>query len=124
MPNPFIHVELNSTDPVAARQFYQGMFDWELKDLPLPGGSDGQIYTAINVGGGTGGGMMQQQMPGAPSSWLAYVLVPDIEAATEKARGLGATIVKEVTEVPNMGWISILRDPTGAMLGLWQFTKR
>jgi predicted enzyme related to lactoylglutathione lyase len=28
--------------------------------------------------------------------------------------------MKEVTEVPGMGWFSIITDPTGAVLGLWQ----
>ena len=59
-------------------------------------------------------------MPGAPSAWLAYVEVADIAAATGKARSLGAKIMQDVTEVVGMGWMSILIDPTGAVLGLWQ----
>jgi hypothetical protein len=41
-------------------------------------------------------------------------------AATKKARALGATVTKDVDEVKDMGWLSIIADPTGAMLGLWQ----
>jgi predicted enzyme related to lactoylglutathione lyase len=78
------------------------------------------VYTMIKVGKGTGGGMMKQLIPGAPSSWLAYVEVADIKASTQKAKSLGATIMKDVTEVMGMGWLTILTDPTGAMLGLWQ----
>jgi len=63
---------------------------------------------------------MKHPVPGAPSSWLAYVEVSDIHAATKKAASLGATIVRDVTEVMNMGWLSIIVDPTGAALGLWQ----
>ena len=74
----------------------------------------------VEVGDGTGGGMMKQLMPGAPSAWLAYVAVPDIEAATKKAKSLGAKVMKDVTEVTGMGWLSIIVDPTGAMLGLWK----
>ena len=59
-------------------------------------------------------------MPGAPSAWLAYVLVDDIAAATEKARSLGATVIRDVTEVMGAGWLSIIVDPTGATLGLWK----
>ena len=59
-------------------------------------------------------------VPGAPSAWLAYVEVADIAAATQKARSLGATIMQDVTEVMGMGSFSILVDPTGAALGLWQ----
>jgi uncharacterized protein len=80
----------------------------------------GMTYTLIDVGEGTGGGMMQHPMPGAPSMWMAYVLVDDVAAATQKAKSLGATVMREVTEIPNEGSFSIIVDPTGAMLGLFQ----
>jgi hypothetical protein len=31
--------------------------------------------------------------------------------------------MKDTTEVPGMGWFSIITDPTGAPLGLWQNKK-
>jgi uncharacterized protein len=114
--NPFVHVELNSTDVNKAKAFYGKLFDWKLEEAPMPGGT----YTMIGVGEGTGGGMMKQMIPGAPSSWLAYVGVDDIEASTKKAKSLGAIVMKDVTEVPGFGWLSIIVDPTGAMLGLWK----
>jgi predicted enzyme related to lactoylglutathione lyase len=116
MANPFVHVELNTTDVANAKTFYGKLFDWKLEDVPMGSGS----YTMIKVGEGTGGGLLKHPMPGAPSTWLAYVLVDDIAAATKKAKSLGATIVKDVTEVMGAGWLSIITDPTGATLGLWK----
>ena len=81
-------------------------------------------YTLIGVGEGTGGGMMKNPIPDAPSAWMAYVVVDDLKAATSKAKSLGATVMKDVTEVPNMGSFSIITDPTGAMLGLWETKKK
>jgi predicted enzyme related to lactoylglutathione lyase len=63
-------------------------------------------------------------MPGGQSFWLSYVLVDDIEASTKKAKSLGATVMKDVTEVMGMGWLSIIVDPTGAVLGLWKAKPR
>jgi hypothetical protein len=121
MGNPFVHAELNTTDLEKSKAFYGKLFDWKYEDIP---GADGFDYTSIGVGEtggyGTGGGMLRQRMPGAPSAWMPYVLVDDIQAATKKARSLGATILKDVTEVPGMGSLSILTDPTGAVIGLWQ----
>jgi predicted enzyme related to lactoylglutathione lyase len=116
MANPFVHVELNTTDVNKAKSFYGGLFNWTLEDVPMGPGS----YTIIKVGEGTGGGIMKHPVPGAPSAWLAYVLVDDIAAATKKAKSLGATVMKDVTEVMGMGSLSIVIDPTGAALGLWQ----
>ncbi len=56
MGNPFVHVELSSTDPAAAKAFYGELFSWQLEDTEMPVGT----YTMINPGDGTGGGMMRQ----------------------------------------------------------------
>jgi predicted enzyme related to lactoylglutathione lyase len=117
MGNPFVHIELNTIDVAEAKSFYGSLFDWKLEDTPMgPAGS----YTMIRVGSGTGGGIMKHPMPGAGSIWIPYVHVEDIKAATEKAKSLGGKIIKDVTEVPNAGWLSIFIDPTGGVLGLWK----
>jgi len=116
MANPFVHIELNTSDPEKAKSFYGSLFDWKLADMPMPLGT----YTTIDVGEGTGGGMMKHPMPGAPSVWIPYVIVDDVAAATQKAKSLGAEVIRDVTEVPDMGWFSIILDPTGAALGLWK----
>jgi predicted enzyme related to lactoylglutathione lyase len=121
MANAFVHVELNTTDVDKAKAFYGKLFEWTLEDIPM---GDSGAYTLIKVEKGTGGGMMKQLIPGAPSAWLPYVEVQDIKAATKKAQSLGAKIMKDVTEVMDMGWLSILVDPTGAMLGLWMSKPR
>src|SRR5271166_1095289 len=107
MGNPFVHVELNTTDLEKAKAFYGQLFDWTLEDMP----AGDMAYTMIKVGGGTGGGMMKHPMPGAPSVWIPYIEVADIEAATKKAQALGAMIYKDVTEAMGMGWFSIIGDP-------------
>ena len=71
MANPFVHVELATTDVAKAKSFYQSLFDWTLKDEDMGGG---MIYTMIGVGEGTGGGMMKHPMPehghrGCPTCW-------------------------------------------------------
>jgi predicted enzyme related to lactoylglutathione lyase len=111
-------VELNTSDPQKAKAFYSKLFQWQLEDVPnsaVPNGS----CTIIKVGTGTGGGIMKQ-IPGGPAGWLAYVEVHDIHAATEKAKSLGGKVMKDVTEVMGMGWLSFIQDPTGAILGLWK----
>jgi len=119
--NPFVHVELNSPDPEKAKAFYSKLFQWQLEDIPNPAVPSNN-YTLIKVGSGTGGGIMKQ-IPGGPSGWLAYVEVDDIQAATQKAKSLGGMIMKDVTEVMGMGWLSFIQDPTGAVLGLWKTKK-
>jgi predicted enzyme related to lactoylglutathione lyase len=119
MANPFVHVELMSTDVGKAKSFYGKLFDWTLEDMPM----ETMTYTIIKVGEGTGGGLMKNPIPDSPSLWVAYVLVDDVRAATDKAKSLGGTVMKDVTEIAGMGSFSIVTDPTGAMLGLWETKK-
>ncbi len=114
MANPFVHIELHTQDPERAKKFYRELFDWKYEDVP------DMDYTIINVGEGTGGGMMKSPMPDALPQWVPYVLVDDISASTEKAKSLGATVLADVTEIPGMGSFSMLVDPTGAAFALWQ----
>ena len=58
-----------------AKEFYGKLFTWNLEDMPM---GPGMTYTTISPGEGTGGGMMRQMIPNAPSSWLAYVTVDDV----------------------------------------------
>jgi predicted enzyme related to lactoylglutathione lyase len=114
MANPFVHIELETKDSEKSKKFYTSMFDWNLEEIPS------MDYTIIKVGEGTGGGMMKKPDPDIPDMWLPYILVDDVAASTKKAKSLGATIAKDITEVPDMGWFSVIIDPTGAAFGLWQ----
>jgi predicted enzyme related to lactoylglutathione lyase len=58
--------------------------------------------------------------PGTPSHWLAYVGVDDVRASTRKARELGAKVLVDVLEVGDFGIMSVIADPTGATLAMWQ----
>jgi predicted enzyme related to lactoylglutathione lyase len=52
-------------------------------------------------------------------AWIPYAQVDDVDAATKKAQKLGATVLKERTRGP-AGEFSIVRDPGGAAIALWQ----
>ena len=116
MGNPFVHMELMSTDVGKVKTFYGKLFDWNLEDVKTPD----TTYTIIKVGEGTGGGIMKNPVPGAPSMWVPYVVVDDLKAATAKAVALGGKLMKDVTEVMGMGSFTLITDPAGGMLGLWK----
>jgi uncharacterized protein len=123
MANPFVQVELVTQDLQKSRDFYGQLFDWKLEHVLM----GPEPYTLIGVGkdsGGVGGLMMKSPVAGVPTFWLSYVLVDDVKASMEKAKSLGATVIRDVTEVPNTGWFSIIQDPQGAVLGLWKANRQ
>jgi uncharacterized protein len=100
MANPFVHVELNTTDVDKAKEFYSKLFEWELEDKAMgPSGS----YTTIKVGAGTGGGLLKNPMPGVPSFWLAYVEVDDIREGDEEGRISGREDCEELDRSSGYG---------------------
>jgi len=115
MANTFVHLELNTTDLKKAQAFYSGLFGWKFDDMDMgPGG----VYSTFKPDSGPGGGMYTaQDMPGG---WLAYVGVDDIKAATAKAKSLGAEIHVDSQEIPQVGWMTIMNDPTGARVAMFQ----
>ena len=110
--------EICTRDPEASKKFYTDMFGWESQDMPMPTGS----YTMFNTGGRPVAGLVQlpPEAEKAPTAWMGYITVENLTEAVEKARGLGASICKDVTELP-MGSFAIVTDPQGATFGLWQF---
>ena len=114
MANPFVHIELNTPDALTAKTFYRELFDWQFQDMDM--GETG-VYSVFKPDSGPGGGLMS--VPGN-HGWLCYVGVHDIHASTEKARSLGATVLHDSQEIPLVGWMSILQDPTGCSIAMFQ----
>ena len=114
MPNPFVHLELCTSDTQKAKDFYSKLFDWKFTDNDM----GNMMYSTFKTDSGPGGGIYS--MPNMPTAWLAYVGVDDIKASTDQASSLGATILNGPMEIPNVGWMIVLKDPTGAVIALFQ----
>ena len=115
MANPFVHLELNTTDLAKAKEFYGTLFGWKFDDMDM--GPSG-IYSTFKPESGPGGGMMS--MKEGNHAWLPYVGVEDINAATEKAKSLGATVCMGPQEIPNVGRYATCSDTEGNAFGLFQ----
>lgn len=113
----FVFTELHASDVHKARAFYAALLGWEYREVL--GVAD---YALIHSSGATFGAVAAAK-PGA-SSWLAYVGVDDVEAATARARALGATIEVECRVFGRFGTLSVIIDPVGARVGLWQEASR
>jgi uncharacterized protein len=101
-----------------ARAFYGGLLGWMYRDVAMPSES----YAFISVDGTTVGGIASTR--GSASSWLPYVGVADVGATTAKARALGGEIEIDRQAFLGLGTLSVIRDPTGARVGLWQEARR
>jgi uncharacterized protein len=111
--------ELTSTDIERALPFYRDVFGWETRRSPMPGGPD---YIEFQLGGQSVAGawaMDPSQMRGAPSQWMVYFAVKDVDAAFRTAIDNGAREVNAPQAYPG-GTFAIVTDPQGAAFGLLQ----
>jgi predicted enzyme related to lactoylglutathione lyase len=53
-----------------------------------------------------------------PARWQHYIETPDLDATTEEAIGLGATVQTPPVTLPNGGRYALLSDPQGAAFAL------
>ena len=111
--NPLVHLELHTGNLPRACGFYTRAFGWRAERVHVGAGS----YLALGLGREVSGGVVECEAEG--SLWLPYVEVPDLCAATERARELGAAVIVDRREGP-AGWRSVIEAPAGSEIALWQ----
>jgi hypothetical protein len=52
-----------------------------------------------------------------PESWMSFLAVDDVDARVAKAIAAGAKLMLPVFDVPNVGRIAMLMEPSGAGIG-------
>jgi predicted enzyme related to lactoylglutathione lyase len=111
-------IELMTTDAPAAMSFYQQLFGWQPSQA-MDMGDQGK-YQMFDRGPRMIGGMMNKpkEMAQAPPAWAIYFRVPDINAAVERVKANGGTILNGPLEVPGGDWILNAMDPQGAAFSL------
>jgi predicted enzyme related to lactoylglutathione lyase len=88
--------ELNSSDPVAARDFYVTLFTGKAADIGDPLVAD---YTSVTVAGSESENFGIWTMPGmlpneSTSQWFVYFAVRDVDAAAQRATEAGGMVVR------------------------------
>jgi predicted enzyme related to lactoylglutathione lyase len=117
----FCWADLGTTDAAAAREFYTGLLGWEALDVPAQ--DDGGVYVMFQLEGRDVAAlyeMGEEERERLAPHWSSYVSVEDVDAVAERARELGAMVLAEPFDVMDSGRMAVVRDPTGALVHLWQ----
>lgn len=116
----FCWTEIAVNNLETCKSFYKNVFGWELPENRNEG--IGMEYQEFNLPNQYPmGGMYQiskeifgENAP--PPHFLNYISVNNVDETTSKASDLGAKIIKEPMEIPNVGRMSIIQDPAGGMI--------
>ncbi len=113
--NEIHYLEIVTPDAEAVRDFYGQAHGWQFADAAP---ELGHAFVATLPNGslcGIRAPMHDQESP----TVRTYIRVDDVNAATETATGLGATMCLPPMELPGRGKIAIY-ETGGVMQGVWQ----
>ena len=110
----FVWFEHMSPEIDTARAFYEALFGWRSNVVPM--GTDS--YPMIQHGEqGIGG--YRKATGKAPTHWIAYLSVPDVDASFKAIAAQGCRTMLAPTDI-GPGRMAAVADPTGASFALWK----
>ena len=120
-PGSFCWFELGTSDQNAAKNFYTSLFGWGVNDMPM--GPD-MFYSMFTLNGRMPGAayklMPDMVQAGVPPHWALYIAADNVDETTAKVTAAGGTVIKAPFDVFDVGRMSVVRDPTGAVFEIWQ----
>jgi predicted enzyme related to lactoylglutathione lyase len=120
--NTLCWADLSTPDQQKAIDFYSGLFGYKISGSTV--GDSGYLH--IENGSEMIGGIQDPafRAQNRPPFWLIYIAVDDCGAMTEKAKSLGATVYMGPEAMENVGTLTVLADPQGAVFALFQSAPR
>lgn len=110
------HIDIPVADMAAASTFYNGLFGWQIAQIPgFEGYPMWQAPNKISGGGLAPAGQGLDQ----PRS---YVEVDSIDEVLAKATESGGSVVMEKSEISPTSWFAVLADPDGNHIGVYEGT--
>lgn len=112
----FFWSELNTGDVEKAKTFFGQTIGWTFATMP---NGDRNYWIAFNDGVPQAGIVPLSIFapPGAPPHWFSYLAVDDVDKRLEALITAGGVILRAPFDVPDVGRIAIVQDPTGAPMG-------
>jgi uncharacterized protein len=113
MTSPFVWFHNNGKKPNETKTFLESLLNFQSSEGP---GGMTMLVTAQGPFAALGS---KEERYGDRDEWIPFVAVEDVDAATQRAVGLGAKLVREKSRGP-AGEFTVIRDPGGAALALWK----
>ena len=112
--------ECQTRDAAAAGAFYEAVFGVEVKAFPMAEGRP--PYHVIHVDGRGVAGIFElgEDLADVPPNWSTIFAVADHDETVAQAQELGATVLMQGMDLPEIGRLAVLQDPTGAVFQILQ----
>jgi predicted enzyme related to lactoylglutathione lyase len=109
-------VDLGTSDPAAASEFYSGLFGWDVQEGPTEAGG----YRMCLLDGKPVAGLGPQMNPDMPPFWTTYITVADADETAAAISTNGGMVLMEPMDVLDVGRMAVAMDPASAAFAIWQ----
>ena len=117
-PGTFCWTEIATTDADKSHAFFENVFGWTFHGSAAS--ATGMDYREFSTGDPyPAGGLYQidaahfgENLP--PPHMMIYIAVDDVDQNAELAVSLGGKIIRGPMDIPSVGRMAIIEDPTGA----------
>lgn len=119
------HFEIPADDLERAKTFYQGVFGWQIQQVP-----NYHLITTVETdekqmpkeSGAINGGMMKRDKPGEGPTIV--ISVSSVDESIKKIEAAGGKVVMPKIQVMDMGLYARFTDTEGNIIGIWQDLPR
>ena len=103
----FVWHDLLTTEVESAKAFYSALLGWDIRDVPLGGGTYSMIFaSAAEDAPGVGG--------------FEALPAEDVDIAARRAADAGGTVLRASMEIPSVGRFGVIKDPAGGHVAPFQ----
>jgi len=116
--NPVGWFEIYVKDMARATKFYQAVFEVKLEKLPAPDIEMWAFPMSMERSGAGGALVRMQGFEASGNSVLVYFTCEDCAVEASRVKQAGGRIQKEKTSIGEYGFIALVIDSEGNMIGL------
>lgn len=117
LPGAPCWIDLFTTAPDKAEEFYGELFGWKAESA---GEEYGGYINFSKDGQRVAGCMKNDGSTGAPDAWSVYLVTDNTKATVAAAATNGGQIIVPAMDVMELGTMAVLADPGQAAIGAWQ----
>lgn len=112
-------IDLTVDDATRVRDFYAKVVGWTPADVPM---GDYNDFNMVAANGHPAAGVCHRRGSNAnlPPQWLIYIHVADLDASLAACTSNGGALLHGPVNFGGMGRYAVIRDPAGAVAGLFQ----
>ncbi|MEM1412547.1 MAG: VOC family protein [Pseudomonadota bacterium] len=116
--NPVGWFEIYVQDIPRAKEFYEAVLAIEMTPLEMPGVEMFGFPMHDDVKGSSGSIIKMPDMASGGSGTLVYFTCVDCAEESGRVEAAGGTVIQPKMSIGDYGFVSLIKDPDGNMVGL------